>query len=312
MSTPWIFVCPSSRGIGFALTRHLLARTPPSVPILATTRHPSPSATKAELLRDLDQDQGRGPQLARRLTVVRCDVADEQSVAAAAREAERLFPRGSHHLHLAAAIPGVLLNPEKSPLQIDADAALRSFQINTVGPLLLAKHFFDFLPRRATVMQRPAADADADAIPGPESEAFSTAAPPEEHGQDRNDRNDQARRAQLPRHTTWLTMAARVGSTTDNHSGGWFSYRASKAGVASLTRSLDVMLQARAGRNAMAVAYHPGTVMTDLSRDFWRSVPDEKLLTPEFAAGRMLDVVCGLELGQRGRCWAWDGEEVPP
>ncbi|EGR49810.1 uncharacterized protein TRIREDRAFT_59698 [Trichoderma reesei QM6a] len=278
-STPWIFICPSSRGIGHALTRHVLRRTArlsPSVPILATTRHVDPGAAKAALLRD----QRQRNELSKRLFVVRCDVTDESTVASAAEEARRLFPGDTHHLHLACVLPGVLLNPEKSPAQVDADAALQSFRVNAVGQMLVAKHFFGFLPRRATAM--PAGGKPKEAA------------------------------LRLPQHATWLSMSARVGSTTDNRSGGWFSYRASKAAVNSITRSLDVQLRARAGDNAMAVAYHPGTVKTDLSRDFWGGVPDERLFSPEYAAERLIDVVCGLGVEDRGRCWDWKGTEVPP
>ncbi|KAK5998797.1 C-signal-like protein [Cladobotryum mycophilum] len=295
MSVPWIFVCPSSRGIGFALTRYLLASTPSTVPILATTRHREPSVTKEALLENLSQvSSGSGKEdkdgLAKRLSVVRCDVTDEASIMAAAQKAEELFPLDSHHLHFAAAIPGVLLNPEKSPSQIDAEAALRSFQINAVGPLLLAKHFFHFLPRKSTRFANPNPD---DTTSGEEKE--------KEEGM-----------VQLPRHATWLNMSARVGSTTDNRSGGWFSYRASKSAVNSLTRSLDVLLRTRAGENAVAVAYHPGTVRTDLSKDYWSSVPKDKLFMPEFAAERLVDVVSKLAVEERGKCWDWKGEEVPP
>ncbi|KAJ4355012.1 hypothetical protein N0V85_009572, partial [Neurospora sp. IMI 360204] len=51
MSKPWILLCPSSRGIGHALTRHLLRTT--NLPILATTRTRDPEETKAALLKDL-------------------------------------------------------------------------------------------------------------------------------------------------------------------------------------------------------------------------------------------------------------------
>ncbi|PTB70365.1 NAD(P)-binding protein [Trichoderma citrinoviride] len=284
-STPWIFICPSSRGIGNALTRHVLRRTarlPTAIPILATTRHVDPGAAKAALLKD----QRERDALAKRLFVVRCDVTDESTVASAAAEAHRLFPGDTHHLHLACVLPGVLLNPEKSPAQVDAGAALQSFRVNAVGQMLVAKHFFGFLPRKATAMP-PA---------GGKQKGEAAAAAP----------------LRLPQHATWLSMSARVGSTTDNRAGGWYSYRASKAAVNSITRSLDVQLRARAGDNAMAVAYHPGTVKTELSRDFWGGVPEEKLFSAEYAAERLVDVVCGLGVEDRGRCWDWKGTEVPP
>ena len=79
-------------------------------------------------------------------------------------------------------------------------------------------------------------------------------------------------------------MSARVGSVSDNRLGGWFAYRASKSAVNSLTRTLDNHLRTRSGDRALAVAYHPGTVKTDLSRDFWASVPDGAIRQPDAAA----------------------------
>ncbi|OTA03828.1 hypothetical protein A9Z42_0043590 [Trichoderma parareesei] len=351
-STPWIFICPSSRGIGNALTRHVLrctARLPTSIPILATTRHVDPGAAKAALLRDIfpmssssvltsstqssssskgnlqrlpnkqkqqqQQQKRQREELSKRLFVVRCDVTDESTVASAAEEARRLFPGDTHHLHLACVLPGVLLNPEKSPAQVDADAALQSFRVNAVGQMLVAKHFFGFLPRRATAM--PAGyewddevdeeeDDDEDGYDGGEGEDDDEGLGEEEEEEDeaeeevRGKPKEEAAPAalRLPQHATWLSMSARVGSTTDNRSGGWFSYRASKAAVNSITRSLDVQLRARAGDNAMAVAYHPGTVKTDLSRDFWGGVPEERLFSPEYAAERLVDV------------WLWKGHAI--
>ncbi|CAH0039296.1 unnamed protein product [Clonostachys solani] len=270
MSLPWAFICPSSRGIGFALTRHLLRST--TIPILATARGDT-SATKSSLLADLPG----APDLAQRLTVVPCDVTDEPSIERAARLAAELYPARTHHLHLACAVPGIL-HAEKSPRQIDASDSLETFRVNTVGPLLLIKHFSEFLPRRATQMEEQEEKGDAT----------------------------------LPRHAVWLSMSARVGSVTDNRLGGWYSYRASKSAVMSLTKTFDNFLLARSGERAVAVAYHPGTVRTDFSREYWDGVEDGKLFSPEYAAERMVSVVGGLELGQRGRCWDWKNDEVPP
>ena len=107
-------------------------------------------------------------------------------------------------------------------------------------------------------------------------------------------------------------MSARVGSTTDNALGGWYSYRASKAGVNSITKSFDLFLKPRSGENAMAVAYHPGTVKTALSKEFWGSVKEGKLFEPEFAVEKMMEVVRSVGLGGRGQCWDWKGEEILP
>jgi hypothetical protein len=106
-------------------------------------------------------------------------------------------------------------------------------------------------------------------------------------------------------------MSARVGSTSDNSLGGWYLYR-DQSGVSSLTKTFDLYLRNTAAEKACAIALHPGTVKTGLSKEFWGNV-EEKLFTPEYAAERLLEVVRGLgiEVG-RGRRWDWKGEEILP
>ncbi|KAF5019903.1 hypothetical protein F66182_8065, partial [Fusarium sp. NRRL 66182] len=259
MSKPWIFISPSNRGIGYALTRHLLQKT--SLPILATARlHHDPKDVKKSLLQDLPSND----TLAKRLFVVHADVTDDKSLQDAASQAADLFPLDRHHLRLACAIPGIL-RPEKKPSQIDAGASLEQLRVNTLGPLLLIKHFDQFLPTRATELQ--------DSPGGDE--------------------------VKMPSHATWLSMAARVGSTSDNQAGGWFSYRASKAGVISVGKSYDIYLKGRCGDKGISITYHPGTVKTDLSRDFWDRTREGKLFSPEYAVDRLVSVATGLGLDGR-------------
>ena len=107
-------------------------------------------------------------------------------------------------------------------------------------------------------------------------------------------------------------MSARVGSITDNRLGGWYSYRASKAAVNSIAKSLDLYLEQRCGKNALCVTLHPGTVKSRLSKEFWGSTPKEKLFTPRFSAEKLIQVVKNVGLDGRGKCWDWDGKEIPP
>lgn len=299
MSRPWILVTPSSRGIGFTLTRYLLQRT--TLPILATSRK-DPDAVKARLLENLSSSSSSSsstssssssssPSYENRLTVLPLDVTSEPTISSASEQAAKLFPPETHHLHLAFTLPGIL-RPEKSPRQVDAEQALLTYRVNTLGPLLLMKWFGELLPRRRTRL------------------SFSQQQGEEVGGR----RNEHGHR---PHHlhdvAVWMAMSARVGSTSDNRKGGWYSYRSSKAGVNSLVKSFDHQLVARSGDKAMAVAYHPGTVRTDLSKEYWATVAKDKLFTPEFAVEKMVEVVTrkvGLE--GRGRCWDWKGEEILP
>ena len=107
-------------------------------------------------------------------------------------------------------------------------------------------------------------------------------------------------------------MAARVGSTTDNVKGGWYSYRASKAGMVSLAKTFDLYLQGVSGEHAVSVALHPGTVKTGLSKDFWDKVEGGKLFTPELAAKQLCEVVGRAEVGDRGLFLDWQGKIIKP
>jgi hypothetical protein len=59
------------------------------------------------------------------------------------------------------------------------------------------------------------------------------------------------------------------------------------------------------------VALHPGTVDTRLSEPFRGTVAPGKLFDPERAALQLLDVIEGLKPVDSGKCFAWDGVEIP-
>ncbi|KAI0802473.1 short-chain dehydrogenase/reductase-like protein [Xylaria sp. FL0064] len=299
MSKPWIFISPSSRGIGHALTAHLLRTT--NLPILATARSDLAGVKEtlvAAATTSADSRASLSPEdYAPRLHVTHLDVTDESSVKEASEKAAELFPPSSHHLHLAFALPGIL-HPEKQPRRIDYGDALETFKVNTLGPLLLMKWFGELLPRRGTDLSYVKAQRDNDDYGASSSS-----------GSGMNSGEEEFR---IPSRATWLTNSARVGSTSDNRLGGWYSYRASKAGVNSITKSFDLHLQSRSADNAIAVAYHPGTVKTGLSKESWGNVAEEKLFSPEFAVRKMLEVVASRKVEDRGKCWDWKSEEVPP
>ena len=280
MSKPWLLVSPASRGIGLELARRLLKTT--DLPVIATARTEL-EKTRGQILDGIDVDK-------QRLEVLKLDVAgtvspmfqstlsfpliisspDESTISDAASHCKSRF--SSSYLRLAFCIPGIL-HAEKSPLQIDYAKALSTFKINTLGPLLLSKHFSPLLARKQTTLE---------CIPN------------------------------LPASAVLALMSARVGSISDNHLGGWYSYRASKAAVNSIAKSVDIYLGQRCGGNAMCLALHPGTVKTGLSEEFWNSTPTGKLFTPEFAAEKLIQVVRDAGLDGRGKCWDWEGKEIPP
>ncbi len=106
-------------------------------------------------------------------------------------------------------------------------------------------------------------------------------------------------------------LSARVGSISDNRTGGWYGYRASKAALNQIVRTAAIEI-ARSHRQVICVALHPGTVATDLSAPFRSSIPEDKLFTPAFAAEHLLAVLGALTPSESGRIFAWDGVEIEP
>ncbi|MBE0703865.1 MAG: SDR family NAD(P)-dependent oxidoreductase [Afipia sp.] len=111
------------------------------------------------------------------------------------------------------------------------------------------------------------------------------------------------------RTSVFAALSARVGSINDDRLGGWYGYRASKAALNMIVKTLSVEL-ARTHPQAACVALHPGTVATDLSLPFQRGVPAEKLFSPETAAKHLLNVIEGLSASDSGRSLAWDGSAI--
>lgn len=111
------------------------------------------------------------------------------------------------------------------------------------------------------------------------------------------------------RRASVAVLSARVGSISDNRSGGWYSYRASKAALNMIVRSAAIEI-GRSRPEAICVALHPGTVDTPLSGPFQRGVPPEKLFTPWRAARQLLDVIDGLGPSESGGMFAWDGSRI--
>lgn len=109
----------------------------------------------------------------------------------------------------------------------------------------------------------------------------------------------------------FAVLSARVGSLADNTLGGWYGYRASKAALNQLVRTLAIE-QKRRNDRSIVVALHPGTVDTALSRPFQANVRRDQLFAPDRAAVQLLDVIDGLKPPDSGRHFAWDGSEIAP
>jgi NAD(P)-dependent dehydrogenase (short-subunit alcohol dehydrogenase family) len=115
----------------------------------------------------------------------------------------------------------------------------------------------------------------------------------------------------LPREgrSVFATISAKVGSISDNHLGGWYGYRASKAALNQMVRTASIEL-ARKRPHAICLALHPGTVKTPLSDPFAKN--NVRLQTPEQSAAAMLAVMDQATPGQSGQLLAYDGTSIAP
>jgi len=110
------------------------------------------------------------------------------------------------------------------------------------------------------------------------------------------------------RKSVFASLSARVGSISDNHLGGWYGYRASKAALNQLIRTASIEL-ARTNPYAICVALHPGTVATNLSDPFAKS--GLAVQTPAAAAARLCRVIDDLTSGQSGCLIDQNGALIP-
>jgi len=230
-------VVGASGGIGSALTRRLLV---------------DPRVTRVTALsRSALEASGAKPHWRQ------VDITDERSIAKAVA--------GLDEVHLAFVATGTLhengeLQPEKSWRSLDAAKLSRAYEVNAIGPALVAKHVLPLFP--------------------------------------------------LEGRAAFAALSARVGSISDNRLGGWHAYRASKAALNQLIRTLSIELATRR-KDALCVALHPGTVNTKLSKPFQGGVAPDKLFTPDYAAERLLAVLDGLTPADTGGFFAWNGERIP-
>lgn len=105
-------------------------------------------------------------------------------------------------------------------------------------------------------------------------------------------------------------LSARVGSISDNRIGGWYAYRASKAALNMIIKTLSIE-NSRRFKEAIIIGLHPGTVDTDLSKPFQRNVAEGKLFTAGYSASKLLAVIEQVTPKDSGSLFAWNGKPVP-
>ena len=111
-----------------------------------------------------------------------------------------------------------------------------------------------------------------------------------------------------PGPSIYAKLSARVGSISDNHKGGWYGYRASKAALNMVLQTAAIELQ-RKNPQLRVVALQPGTVRSALSAPFAAGVAT--LLEPSESVAGMLCALKGLQARQGAYFMDYKGEEIP-
>lgn len=107
----------------------------------------------------------------------------------------------------------------------------------------------------------------------------------------------------------FVALSAMVGSIEDNHLGGWYAYRASKAALNMFVKTIAIELD-RSGYKTRVAAIHPGTTETELSRLFISGVK-HKVWVPNESANNILNVINTLTDEESGCFKNWDGDNIP-
>ena len=241
-----VLIQGGGRGIGMAMAQRALAAG--ATRLFITARDPLAAPAHDALASD------------ERVTFLPLDVTDEANIAAASARIAETVP----HLDRVICTAGILqqgdIRPEKRVADLKQANLMHLYQVNALGPVLLARALWPLLK--------------GDHI------------------------------------LHFAAISARVGSVSDNRLGGWYAYRASKAALNQLMRTLSIEL-ARANPNGCVATLHPGTVDTGLSKPFQGNVPAGKLFTPDYAAGCLWQVLDRLGPEDTGLLHAFDGSVIP-
>lgn len=106
-----------------------------------------------------------------------------------------------------------------------------------------------------------------------------------------------------------VSISARVGSISDNQLGGWYSYRASKAALNMLLKTVAIEYDRKYKQRGCILMLHPGTTDTELSKPFQKNM-DWTLYSPEQTADNLLMVIRQQTHENSGNFLAFDGSSI--
>lgn len=96
------------------------------------------------------------------------------------------------------------------------------------------------------------------------------------------------------------TLSSKMGSMSDNTSGGSYIYRSTKTAVNMVMKSLSIDLQPA---GISVVTLHPGWVLTDMGGS-------NALIDTQTSVTGLRNVIANLNLNNTGKFIAYDGKEI--
>ena len=100
-------------------------------------------------------------------------------------------------------------------------------------------------------------------------------------------------------------VSSRVGSIADNSSGGSYAYRASKAALNSISKTLSIELK---DKNIPVIILHPGFVRTPIDP---HNAGIKEAVDPPEAAEKLWKVYQSKGLEDTGKFWHRENYELP-
>lgn len=108
----------------------------------------------------------------------------------------------------------------------------------------------------------------------------------------------QVARSQLK---TIVTVTSKMGSISDNSSGGHYLYRSSKAALNMLVKNLAIDLRSV---GITALLFHPGWVQTDMGGS-------NAMISVQQSVSGIRQLISKLGIADSGKFYAYDGQEIP-
>lgn len=99
-----------------------------------------------------------------------------------------------------------------------------------------------------------------------------------------------------------VALSSIIGSIAKNEIGGLYAYRATKAALNAVMRSLAIDLGRK--HKILVAPIHPGWVRTDMGGP-------RADLDPATSVAGIRQVIAGLDTDKAGRFWMYDGTELP-